>query len=496
MRSIAGRPALLLGLGAVLAVAAFHLWITPSNPPGYHRDEAALSLNAYTLSTELRDEDGSRLPLFFRSFEDYKSPLYPYLLATVFRVTGPDAQVARGLSAVFVLAAVLLLGVLAKRLTGSSVVAVLVVVGSGLTPWLFELGRMAIEASTQPLIVVLLLLSLGRTSRLERYDATQGVIAGALVGLLTYSYTGSRLLGPLIAAALVVFAGQGRWRFLLSAWATFLISLVPIGVYALRHPGALTARYEATTIARDGLSGMRLVLQAIGNWFGDINPWHWATAGDPAPYIHNTGYGAFFGGIAALAVVGAVLVLVRQRADRWWRFVLLATLLVPVPAALTVDRFNAIRLAALPVFGLVLAIPALDALVAGLRRSRLARVTAALLAVSVGAQFVQFLDIYRTRGPARLVLFEAGVRPLLEQPFAAGETIYVDFDDRGAQAQVRWHAAEAGLPQGRIVILPDGGIPPPGSLVFARFQECDYVCEKFASWEEYWLARAVGPRPG
>ena len=38
---------------------------------------------------------------------------------------------------------------------------------------------------------------------------------------------------------------------------------------------------------------------------------------------------------------------------------LLATLLVPVPAALTVDRYNAIRLATLPVFFLVLAVPAL-----------------------------------------------------------------------------------------------------------------------------------------
>ena len=59
MRSLADRPALLLGLGAILAVVAFQLWITPSNPPGYHRDEAALSLNAYTLSTGLRDEDAS-----------------------------------------------------------------------------------------------------------------------------------------------------------------------------------------------------------------------------------------------------------------------------------------------------------------------------------------------------------------------------------------------------------------------------------------------------
>jgi hypothetical protein len=495
VRSIIDRPALLLGFGAILAVIAFHLWITPSNPPGYHRDEAALSYNAYTLSTSLRDEDGARLPLLFRSFDDYKSPVYPYLLAGIFRITGPDSQVARGFSAVLVLAAVLLLGLLPWRLTGSYVVGAIFIVLAGLTPWLFELGRMAIEASTQPVLVVLLLLSLERTWRRGVFGAFEGVVAGTLLGLITYSYTGSRLLGPLLAAALVVFAGRSRWRFLLVAWGTFLAALIPLGLYAIRHPGALTARYEATTIARDGLSGPGLVLEAVGNWLRDIDPWHWATAGDPAPYIHNSGYGAFFAGIAALALAGAALILLRKRADRWWRFVLLATLLVPIPAALTVDRFNMIRLATLPVFLLVLAIPALDALVAALRTSWPARVAVALIAVSIGAQFFQFLDIYRTRGPARVALFEAGVGTLLEQPFAAGETIHVDFDDRGAQAQVRWHATEAGLPRDRVVILPDGGIPPSGSIVFARFQECDYVCEKFAWWEEYWLARAIGPKP-
>jgi len=52
------------------------------------------------------------------------------------------------------------------------------------------------------------------------------------------------------------------------------------------------------------------------------------------------------------------------------------------------------------------------------------------------------------------------------------------------------------VPDERISILPDGGIPPRGSLVFGLFQECDYVCRVFARWEKYWLATAVGPRPG
>ena len=492
VRSLADRPALLLGLGAILAVVAFQLWITPSNPPGYHRDEAALSLNAYTLSTGLRDEDGARLPLFFRSYDDYKSPVYPYVLAGLFKLTGPDQSVARGLSAVLVLSAVLLLGLLAWRLTRNWWIVVAIVVLGGLTPWLFELGRIAIEATTQPLFVVLLLLWLERVARFEIYGARQGVPAGVLIGLVTYSYTGSRLLGPLFALALVVFAGSGRWRFLLSAWVTFAVALLPIGVYATRHPGNLTTRYDATTIARDGLSGLPLVLQAIGNWFRDIDPWHWSTGGDPAPYIHNGGYGALFGGVVVLALAGAVLVLVRRRDDLWWRYVLLATLVVPIPAALTVDRYNAIRLATLPVFVLVLAIPALDALLRAARRSWIARAAVAVLAISVAVQYIQFLDIYRSRGPNRGVLFEAGVEPLLREPLASGRTIYLDLDDRGAQAMARWRAAVAGVPQDRIVILPDGGVPPPGSLVFLRFQDCDYACEDVATWEQYRLVRALG----
>jgi hypothetical protein len=136
--------------------------------------------------------------------------------------------------------------------------------------------------------------------------------------------------------------------------------------------------------------------------------------------------------------------------------VLVATVLVPIPAALTVDRYNAIRLAALPVFLLVLAIPALDGLVNACRRSWWARVAATVLVVSAGIQFAQFLDSYRTRGPARLVLFDAGVEPLLDRPFAAGETIYVT-STTAALRRRRAGTPRHGLLDDRVVILADGG---------------------------------------
>src|SRR5207249_1354386 len=87
IRATLARPATLLAVAAVAGVAAFQLWISPSNPPGFIRDEASLAYNAYTISQDLRDQDGGLLPLYFTSFDDYKSPVFVYALAAVFRVT-------------------------------------------------------------------------------------------------------------------------------------------------------------------------------------------------------------------------------------------------------------------------------------------------------------------------------------------------------------------------------------------------------------------------
>ena len=49
-----------------------------------------LCLGLTTLSQHLRDQDGGFAPLFIYSTGDYKSPLFVYLLAGLFRITGPS----------------------------------------------------------------------------------------------------------------------------------------------------------------------------------------------------------------------------------------------------------------------------------------------------------------------------------------------------------------------------------------------------------------------
>jgi hypothetical protein len=483
------RPGVLVALGALLAVAAFHLWVTPGNPPGFFRDEASISASAHALSESLRDERGALLPLYLVSFEDYKSPIFVYVLAAVFRVTGPHASVARELAAVSVLAAVVLLGLLAYRRTASGRVAVAVVVLAGITPWLYELGRVAFEVTMLPLFVCALLLLLDGAARAGRHTAPRALAVGVALAAITYSYAAGRLLGPLCAAALLVFAGRGRWRWLAVAWGTYLAALVPLGAYWVRHPGALTARYEATTFVTEGQSGLGVGWEAVRNYLTDVSLWRWMVDGDPKPYVHASDYGALPAAVVLLALAGAGVVLARQSGDRWWRYVLAVTVLAPIPAALTEDRLHQLRLAPLPMLLLVLGIPAIKLLLHPSRRAPALAAALGLCALTV-VQTVHWLDKYRESGPGRVELFEAGVAPLMEQVFAPGAPVHVDFDDHQAQAHLRWGAVARGLPASRVVVLPDGGVPPDGALVFGRFQQCDYTCVEFARWGDYWLARA------
>src|SRR5258706_212435 len=50
-----------------------------TNPPSLDWDEASIGYNAYSILKTGADEYGNILPLSFRSFDDYKPPVYIYL---------------------------------------------------------------------------------------------------------------------------------------------------------------------------------------------------------------------------------------------------------------------------------------------------------------------------------------------------------------------------------------------------------------------------------
>ena len=382
----------MIALAVVLAVAAFNLWITPSNPPGFLPDEASMSYNAYRLAHHLRDENGAVLPLYLSSFGDYKSPLFVYTLAAVFRVTGPRSEVARGLAAVGILAAVLLLGFLAYRQTAKRLVGLVVVVLAGLTPWLFEVGRAAYEVALEPLVICLFLLAVDATWRKQAWTWPRGVSVGLGLTGIAYVYAAGRLLAPLFALALLMFVRRSRWRWFAAAWGTIVATaVIPIAVYWVRHPGALTERYSQTSFITGSMKPWTIVGHAVANYVHDVNLWHWVVSGDPKPYVHTYGSGSIFASVVLLGLASVALAVVRG-SDTFWRFTVLLLVLAPIPAALTKDRYYGLRLVPLPVLLIVVAIPAIALLSSAVRTSWLARLAAAALSGIVAFQFVHFVD--------------------------------------------------------------------------------------------------------
>src|SRR5947207_2767691 len=118
-RPARARPVLLAAAACALSLALY--WAdVPDNPPGFYIDESSIAYNAHAVSQTGKDEYGESWPLFFRAFGDYKNPTYVYLLAALFRLTGPSITAARLLSAALGAAAALILGLLAVRMTRST----------------------------------------------------------------------------------------------------------------------------------------------------------------------------------------------------------------------------------------------------------------------------------------------------------------------------------------------------------------------------------------
>src|SRR5258706_13079528 len=70
-------------------------------PPGLYIDEVSIGYNAYTILTTGKDEYGVIFPLFFRSFGDYKPPVYIYMTSGAMAISGKNEYAVRLLSSLF-----------------------------------------------------------------------------------------------------------------------------------------------------------------------------------------------------------------------------------------------------------------------------------------------------------------------------------------------------------------------------------------------------------
>ena len=85
----------------ILFILAFTIRFYQLNNPdhGFYLDEAAIGYNAYSILKTGKDEFGKSFPLLFRSFTDFKAPLYIYLTVLPIKILGLGIFSTRFISA-------------------------------------------------------------------------------------------------------------------------------------------------------------------------------------------------------------------------------------------------------------------------------------------------------------------------------------------------------------------------------------------------------------
>jgi len=485
-------------LWPLLAAAGLTLyaWGAPANPPGFFIDESSVAYNAHAVAESGRDEHGEPWPLYFRAFGDYKNPVYVYLLAAVFKATGPGVAPARYLSAVLGLLTALVLGLLAARATGRRGAGLLTFLTALLTPWLFELSRVVVEVAAFPLAVALALLATRRASDRAGWRLADAALIAASLALITYTYSTGRLFGPLLALGLLLLATtRARLRGVLATWALYGLALAPLAIYHLRHPGALTKRFSYLTYITPESGYLEDALEFARHFAANLNPWRMLVTGDVNPYqiASIPGAGLVLAASFALALVGGWRAGLEARRDPWWRFLFYGLTASVVPASLTNEHFHMLRLAALPVFVVALCAPAFAWLLGGGRGRRVALATLVALTLAQGALFRRQFEL-SAGSPWRLHMFDADYPARLLPAALAASPREIHIADSPAvpgYIQALWYAAAWGLPRESFVLLRPEEAAPAGSVVITT-EDVRPRCRVLAESEPYTVCANEG----
>lgn len=103
-------------VGIILLSFILRFYELTNTPVSLSWDEASIAVNAHSINQTGKDEYGSRFPVVFRSFDDYKLPGYIYTVALSQRIFGYNDFSVRFPSALFGVLTVILMYFLTKEL--------------------------------------------------------------------------------------------------------------------------------------------------------------------------------------------------------------------------------------------------------------------------------------------------------------------------------------------------------------------------------------------
>lgn len=358
-------PAIILILSIVIGVF-FRFYKIGQSPIGLYEDEAAIGYNAYSILNTGKDEFGEFMPVLFRSFTTFQSPIYTYLTVPFIAIFGLTSFAVRFPSALFGVLTIPLLFLLVKHLSSKkygSKLAVISAIFLAISPWHILYSRTVYETN-----IALFFLVLG--TLLFFYSLKKPwlfIVSSLSFAISITSYRAEVLVVPVLLMALSI----GSQKIFVKSIKTFLAPVllaIFIGLVFL-FPTLLLSRtpgYQSRTSALNifsyqqqkpwgyhggvGNAGKLInspqllsVKEFASLYASYFSPRYIFSLGDSGPRMPFPDLGTFFVWQFPLYLLGLYFLIkeTELKSLKYLTFILFFT--SPMPAALTRDPYSTIR---------------------------------------------------------------------------------------------------------------------------------------------------------
>ena len=224
-------------------------------PNGLYPDETAIGYNAYSILLTGKDEYGIHLPLYFRSFDDYKLPVYIYTTALAIKAFGVNAFAVRFMSALFGSLTIIALYFLIYELSKNKTLAILTGFFIAVNPWHTFFSRVGYEVNLATAFLVIgMLCFIAAINRKNNFFLFLFSIITFLLSLYTYNVT--RVISPLIFVILVFLYYKKitvtSKKLLITLFLLFFIGTLPflITFFQLQSQTGFASQQDALIIGK------------------------------------------------------------------------------------------------------------------------------------------------------------------------------------------------------------------------------------------------------
>ncbi len=338
--------------------AFFRFYRLGETPSGFYVDEAALGYNAFSILKTGKDEFGKSLPIMFRSFSTFQSPVYTYLTVPFISLFGLTPFSVRLPSALFGFLTIPLLYLLVRKISPEKYrhsLALISAILLSVSPWHIAYSRTAYETN-----IALFFLILGSLLFFQGLKKPWLFILSAISFALSFnSYRAETIIIPvLLLSFYFVYRKEilpGKKQFIAPVLLSCLIAFVLIlpMLLIIRTPG-FQARTSTLNIfsfdnqvpwgyKRGNIPQLASAKEFLSLYTSYFSPRYMFSLGDAGPRKPYPGLGTFFVWQFPLYLIGLYFLLKEKNLRDLRIFIFVLLIVSPIPAALTRDPYSTLR---------------------------------------------------------------------------------------------------------------------------------------------------------